>query len=146
MTAGQEVMMNRQSDKITALYTRVDRGNAPGIASEAITAQQKTLLRYAEDQGLDNVQIFSDSGYNGITDQRPAFQKLLKAIKSCEVDKLVVLSVDRLYRDYAKCEQLVTDILPRHGIELYALRERISPQTPLVFFFPALSSFVGGEQ
>lgn len=146
MTAGQEVKMNRQSDRITAIYTRIGRGSALDHASETITAQQKTLLRYAEEQGLDNVQIFSDSGYNGITDQRPAFHKLLKAIESREVANLVVLSVDRLYRDYAKCEQLVTDILPRQGIELYALRERISPQTPLVFFFPALSTFVGGEQ
>lgn len=138
--------MNRQSDKITAIYTRIDRGSAPDISSAAITIQQETLTRYAKEHGLYNLQIFSDNGYNGINDYRPAFQELMGAIERGKVARLVVTSIDQLYRDYEKCEQLVTEILPKHNIELYAVRERISPQTPLVFFFPALSSFVGGEQ
>ena len=54
--------MNRQSDIITAIYTRIDRGITPGIAIIPLTSQQETLLRYAEQKRLGNVQIVTNNG------------------------------------------------------------------------------------
>lgn len=135
--------MNRQSNKITAIYARAGKG---GYESLAIVRQRQTLTQYAQDHGLDNIEIFVDSGFNGTSDFRPAFQMLLNAIERGEVANLVVLSLDRLYRDSVKCGDLVTETLSKYDVALYAVKDAISPKTPLVYFFPALSSFVGGEQ
>ena len=96
VTAGMEAIMNRQSIKITAIYTRIDY---PGN-SECIQRQEQALRKYAEKMGLPNLAFYSDDGYNGAEPGRPDFQRLLNDIKQGKVENIVVHSLDRLYRDY----------------------------------------------
>lgn len=66
--------MNRQFDKFTAIYTRIDY---PGD-SWAVQVQMRSLEQYAKEQGFDNLHHYSDNGFSGITAQRPAFQRMLQ--------------------------------------------------------------------
>lgn len=134
--------MNRQSNKITAIYTRIDYPGNP----VCIQMQKDALRRYAEENGLSNIQFYSDNGYSGITPDRPAFQQLLADMEQGKIANLVVHSLDRLYRDHISASQLVGEILPAHSIDLYAVRDGITPESPWVPFYKRLPGAMGGER
>ena len=117
--------MNRQPNKITAIYTRSD---------------------YAITKGLDNIQIFSDCGYNGIIDNRPDFQKLLAAILQGNVSTIIVRDTCKLYRDKIKRAELMGEVLPQNQVALYALEENITPEMQAPCFYSTLISIMGGAK
>ncbi len=61
----EEQDMNRQSDKITAIYCRLSRDDELTGDSNSIVNQKAILNRYAKDQGFKNIQYFVDDGYSG---------------------------------------------------------------------------------
>ena len=138
--------MNRQSKRITAIYTRIDKGGDPAAAKTILAKQQEELTRYAREKGFDNIQIFSDCGYNGVNDFRPDFQRLLTAIRQDEVAALIVRDTGRLYRDSEKRAELIEEFLPRHHVDLYAVTESITPETSAPRFYTALASMMGGAR
>lgn len=138
--------MNRQSKRITAIYTRIDKGSDPATANAILAHQQEELTRYAREKGLDNIQIFSDCGYNGVNDFRPDFQKLLTAIRRGKVSALVVRDTGRLYRVSVKITELVEEILPWYHVDLYTVTEGIGPETPAPRIYTALASMIGGTR
>ena len=134
--------MNRQSNKITAIYVRIDY---PGD-SEYIQMQIDTLRRYAEEKCLSNTQIYSDNGYSGTASARPAFQRLLADIEHGKITNLIVHSVGKLYRNYMNGSQFVDEHLPAHGVALYALQDEITPRLPQHPFYKCLPDAMGGGQ
>lgn len=134
--------MNRQSNNITAIYTRIDH---PGN-SFCIEEQKDSLRRYAVKLGLPNIEFYSDNGYSGIDPNRPDFNRLLADVKQGKIANLVVHSLDRLYRDYISASQLVGEFLPAHNIDLYAVRDGIAPESPWVPFYKRLPGAMGGER
>ena len=61
----EEQDMNRQSDKITAIYCRLSRDDELTGDSNSIVNQKAILKRYAKEQGFRNIQFFVDDGYSG---------------------------------------------------------------------------------
>ena len=57
--------------------------------------------------------FFVDNGYNGLTAERPAFQNLIAAIHENRVQKIVVVSLDRLYRSYLAAVEFLDDMEQR---------------------------------
>lgn len=57
--------MNRQSDKITAIYCRLSRDDELTGDSNSIVNRKAILKRYAKEQGFRNIQFFVDDGYSG---------------------------------------------------------------------------------
>ena len=98
MTAGLEAMMNRQSEKITALYCRL----ASFTEADILTAknQMDRLAAYAAENGLQNPEFFCDWGFSGTNMERPEYQRMLHEVEAGRVNNLVVVSLCRLGRDY----------------------------------------------
>ena len=95
--------MNRQSDKITALYCRLSRDDELQGDSNSIVNQKAILSKYAKENGLDgNIQYFVDDGYSGTNFQRPSWEKLIALIEDNQVGTLIVKDMSRLGRDYLK--------------------------------------------
>lgn len=92
--------MNWHPYKVTALYCRVDSGQHSVMSAACAQNQQKRLAYYAKEHGLTNLQIFSDCGYNGSKTDRPAYQKLLEAIRTDQVSDVIVFDLSRLNRDF----------------------------------------------
>ena len=63
--------MNRQSDKITAIYCRLSRDDELAGDSNSVVNQKAILQRFAEDRGFRNIQYFVDDGYSGANFNRP---------------------------------------------------------------------------
>lgn len=80
------------------------------------------LLSHAQKNGTDAYMFFVDNGYNGLTAERPAFQNLLAAIHENRVQKIVVVSLDRLYRNHLAAVQFLDDIEQR-GISICSITD-----------------------
>lgn len=125
--------MNRQSNKITAIYTRIDY---PGN-SECIQRQEQALRKYAEKMGVPNLAFYSDDGYNGADPGRPDFQWLLNDIKQGKVENIVVHSLDRLYRDYMSIMSVTTVLTAIYIYECFPSWKRMcgSPASFRIFLW-----------
>ena len=59
--------MNRQSDKITALYCRLSRDDELQGESNSITNQKSIVEKYAKENGFKNIKFFVDDGSSGVS-------------------------------------------------------------------------------
>ena len=84
------------------------------------------LLSHAQENGSDTYMFFVDNGYSGLTAERPAFQNLLAAIHANRVQKIVVVSLDRLYRSYLAAVQFLDDMEQR-GIPICSIIDGALP-------------------
>ena len=110
--------MKKQPDKITAYYYRA----ANKQIDLNLDNQMHRLLSHAQESGADTYMFFVDNGYNGLTAERPAFQNLIAEIHENRVQKIVVVSLDRLYRSYLSAVQFLDD-MEQHGISVCSITD-----------------------
>ena len=94
--------MNRQSEKITALYCRLSRDDELQGDSNSIVNQKNILSKYANDNGFKNTEYFVDDGFSGTNFQRPGWEKLIALVEDNQVGTIIVKDMSRLGRDYLK--------------------------------------------
>lgn len=115
--------MNRQSEKITALYCRLAHYDNEPMDRSIAQNQMDALSRYAETQGLLNPQFFCDWGFSGTTHKRPEYQRMLRLVKRGKVSTLVVWDMSRLGRGCAVCGKVLESILPRYDVTFHSVKE-----------------------
>ena len=81
--------MSNQTEKITALYCRLSQEDENKGDSNSIQNQRAILEKYAKDNGFENIQIFVDDGYSGVSFNRPDFQRLLEMMEQGKVSTLI---------------------------------------------------------
>lgn len=114
--------MNRQSNKITALYCRV--GGSSGDMDGLIRRNQmERLAGYVAGQGLQNPEFFCDWGIPGTTPERPEYQRMLREIEAGNVSDLVVVSINRLWREWEAGYEFFCSVLPNHSVTLHTLQD-----------------------
>ena len=116
--------MNWHPYKVTALYCRVDSGQHSAMSAACAQNQQKRLMFYAREHRLQNPKVFSDCGYSGNNTSRPAYRKLLAAIRADEVSDIVVYELSRLNRDFENQRRLLLE-LKAHNVTLHSIQEQI---------------------
>ena len=94
--------MNRQSEKITALYCRLSRDDELQGDSNSIVNQKNILSKYASDNGFKNTEYFVDDGYSGTNFNRPSWERLIALVEDNQVSTIIVKDMSRLGRDYLK--------------------------------------------
>lgn len=120
--------MNRQSaNKITALYCRLASFN-PEMDGLAARSQMERLSQYAEEHRLPNPVFFCDWGFNGTTQDRPEYQRMLREVEAGRVSDLVVVSLGRLGRDYMAVHELMEHTFPRCNVTLHSIRDNLPQQ------------------
>ena len=113
--------MQRQSDRITALYCRLSRDDELTGDSNSIVNQKAILSKYAKENGFKNPLFFVDDGYSGANFDRPSWSELVEKIENGEVGTLIVKDMSRLGRDYLRVG-LYTDVLfPEKGVRFIAI-------------------------
>lgn len=110
--------MKKQPDKITAYYYRA--ANKQTYLN--LDNQMHRLLSHAQKNESDAYMFFVDNGCSGLIAERPAFQNLLAAIHENRVQKIVVVSLDRLYRNYLAAVEFLDDMEQR-GIPIYSITD-----------------------
>lgn len=81
-----------------AIYCRIAEKPNQKMAQMAIDNQRCNLERYAEQKGLAIVARYEDTGYNGMNDERPGLQRLMRDAEAGIFDTLLVYKMDRLFR------------------------------------------------
>ena len=114
--------MKKQPYKISAYYYRA----ANKRADLKLDNQKHRLLSLAQESRLDTYMLFVDNGYSGLPAERPACQNLIAAIHENRVQKMVVVSLDRLYRRYLAAVQFLDD-LAQGGIAICSIADGDQP-------------------
>lgn len=128
--------MQRQSDKITALYCRLPRDDELQGYSNSIVNQKAILSKYAKENGFKSPLFFVDDGYSGANFDRPSWSKLVEKIENGEVSTLIVKDMSRLGRDYLRVG-LYTDVLfPEKGVRFIAISNGVDSANQLENDFP----------
>lgn len=115
--------MDRQSDKITALYCRIGKPFDVEKDTAVAHAQIDRLSQYAKEHGLKNPKFFCDWGYSGAVSDRPEYQRMLQEVVSGQVANLVVLNLSRLDRDYEDAWKLIGDTLSHYGVVFHSVQD-----------------------
>lgn len=117
--------MNKQSEKITALYCRLSRDDEQEGTSGSIKNQQSILEKYAKDNGFKNTRVFIDDGWSGTTFARPAFTEIMKLAEKGMIGTLIVKDHSRLGRNRLVVGQLLEEDFDSLGVRYIAIMDNI---------------------
>jgi len=109
---------------IAAIYARVSSDRQK--EEHTIGSQILALTEYAQDEGITvpDQWIFKDEAYSGATLVRPGLERMRDLACEGQLEKILILSPDRLSRKYAY-QVLLVEEFSRNGIEVIFLK---SPQ------------------
>lgn len=85
----------KQSDKLTAYYFRA----AQQIDTLYLDNQMQKLLYHASQNGVAASALYADNGYSGLNFDRLAFFLMQQDMKNGRLEKIVVVSLDRISRN-----------------------------------------------
>ena len=115
--------MSNQTEKITALYCRLSQEDENRGDSNSIQNQRAILEKYAKDNGFENVQVFIDDGYSGVSFNRPDFQRLLEMMEQGKVATLITKDLSRLGRNYIEVGNYTEMLFPRWNVRYIAVND-----------------------
>jgi DNA invertase Pin-like site-specific DNA recombinase len=119
-----EASMSPKRPKRVALYLRVS-------TSEQTTAnQRRELMAVAERHGWNVTDVFEDAGISGAKgrDQRPDYDRLMKAVARREIDMVAAWSVDRLGRSLTDLLGFLNE-LHQKGVDLFLHQQGLDTST-----------------
>lgn len=133
--------MNRQSNKITALYCRLSRDDEQGGESNSITNQKSIVSKYAKENSFQNTRFFVDDGYSGVSFTRPAFMELMERAEQGQIGTIIVKDHSRLGRNRLIVGQLLEEDFVRLGVRYIAIMDNIDTAEGLSDFLPVQDWF-----
>jgi len=95
--------------------------------SNSIESQGRLIMLYIEgDEELRNAPAidYTDDGYTGTNFDRPAFKKLMEAVKSGLIDTVIVKDLSRFGRDYIEVGRYLEEVFPLFGVRFIAVNNR----------------------
>ncbi|MCW2780164.1 MAG: recombinase family protein [Marmoricola sp.] len=110
-----------------AIYARIssDDGSALGVARQIEDCQ-----KLAREKGWIVAETFTDNDVSASTTKvRPEYQRMLEALRSGQVNGLVVWDIDRLTRTPRELEDVIT-LADSHGVALASVGGEVDLSTP----------------
>lgn len=117
---------NQNEKKITALYCRLSQEDENKSDSDSIINQKSILTKYAKDNGFENIEVFVDDGYSGVSFNRPDFQRLLELMEQGKVSTLITKDLSRLGRNYIEVGKIIPRSSFRGGMSAISLSMTIT--------------------
>ena len=121
-----------------AIYTRVSTDD------QSTKTQEHELKQYAKNRGWTVQRVYTDHGFSGASERRPALDELLRDTRKRKFDVVLVWKFDRFARSL---RQLVSalELFRKFGIDFVSATEAIDTSLPsgeLVFqIFGAIAQF-----
>jgi DNA invertase Pin-like site-specific DNA recombinase len=107
-----------------ALYCRVS------AREQTVENQLLPLKEYAKMRGWSVVEVFSDAGVPGAKDHRPALNRMMKAARNRQIDRVMVAGIARLGRSVRHL-LLTLEEFRILGVQFVSLAESIDTATPV---------------
>lgn len=121
----EEQDMNRQSDKITAIYCRLSRDDELTGESNSIVNQKAILKKYAQEQGFRNIQFFVDDGYSGANFNRPDWKRMIELVENDKVGIIIAKDMSRIGRNYLEVGLYTEMLFPEHDVRFIAVNSGV---------------------
>ena len=98
---------------VVAIYLRLSIDDKK-VESMSIDSQRKLLIEYADNLGIDNIEIieFIDNGYSGTNFERPAVQELLTQVKAFKINCILVKDFSRFGRNSLEVGYFTQQVFP----------------------------------
>ena len=112
------------------LYARVS-SKEQAENGYSIDEQVERMQKYCDALGWKNYDCFVDAGFTGANTNRPALNRLIKAVQSHNVDKVLVYKLDRLSRSQKDTLRLIEDVFLANGTDFVSISENFDTSTPL---------------
>jgi DNA invertase Pin-like site-specific DNA recombinase len=90
--------------------------------------QVQELRRFCKARGWEIAHEIIDHGYSGSSDNRPGLRQLLTLVRSRQVDMVVVLKLDRLFRSLKHLVMTLEDF-EALGVQFVAVRDNVDYST-----------------
>ena len=108
-----------------ASYMRLSREDGDKVLSDSIANQKAMIADYIKDHdGLILTEEFVDDGYSGTTFDRPAFARMMAAIKAKKINCVIVKDLSRLGRNYIETGRYLENIFPMYGVRFISILDR----------------------
>ena len=120
--------MDRQSNKITALYARLSRDDELAGESNSILNQKAILQKYADENGFTNTEFYADDGFSGTNFQRPEFLRMLAQVEAGNVANVIVKDMSRFGRDYLKVGLYTEITFPEADVRFIAINDGVDSE------------------
>lgn len=119
------VYMDQYTPKKIVTYSRVSTSHK----DQKPEVQVEELRRYCAARGWVIAHEIVDHGYSGGTDSRPGLKRLMELVRSREVDCVVVVKLDRLFRSL---KHLVTVLEEMQALKVLfvATKDNVDYSTP----------------
>ena len=117
--------MNRQSDRITAIYCRLSRDDEQAGESNSIVNQKAILQKYAKEQGFRNIQFFVDDGFSGANFNRPEWQRMISMVEADQIGVLLAKDMSRIGRNYLEVGFYTEILFPKHNVRFIAINSGV---------------------
>lgn len=121
----EEQDMNRQSDKITAIYCRLSRDDELTGDSNSIVNQKAILKKYANEQGFQNIQFFVDDGYSGANFNRPDWKRMIELVENDKVGIILAKDMSRIGRNYLEVGIYTEMLFSEHDVRFIAVNSGV---------------------
>lgn len=114
-----------------AIYTRKSKytGKGESIDNQIELCRQYVRLHIGEKMA-DEAIIFEDEGFSGGNLDRPAFKKMMQAVKQHQISTIVVYRLDRISRNVSDFAGLI-DELTRLDVAFVSINEHFDTTTPM---------------
>lgn len=126
-------------------YIRV---STEGQAEKGISleAQRAKIEAYAALKDLSLVEIIEDAGISAKSLNRPGMQRLLDMVHRKEIDSVIILKLDRMFRNTVDALQ-TTQRFDKKGVALHSIQENLDTQSALGrFYFTLVASLAEMER
>jgi DNA invertase Pin-like site-specific DNA recombinase len=111
-----------------------------------LESQVRVLRTYCEQNGITNVEFYTDGGISGTKSSRPALDKMMAAVENGEVSSVVVHSFSRFARSTTHLLNALTRFKEK-GVHFVSISERIDTNSAVgVAIFSILAAIAQLER
>lgn len=114
---------NQKKRKIVA-YCRV----STAMQGSGLEAQVRQVRQYCDLMQIKDVEIFTDENQSGAKQNRPALDRMMKAVRDNEVESVIVPAFSRLARSTTHLLKAL-DEFKDHNCSFISLSERLDTST-----------------
>lgn len=130
-----DVNLNSSAPLLVGTYSRVSTDEQANVIEGSLDNQRHRMQSFIEIKNMQEpgwgrlVEHFIDDGYSAKDTNRPAYERMMKALKSGKINAVMVTELSRLSRNIPDfCD--FHKMLESHGAKFFSIKEQFDSSTP----------------
>ncbi len=112
--------------KTTAIYCRTSTDKQ----ETGLEAQERSLLNYCSQKGINKFELFKDAGVSGAKESRPELNRLMEKVRNGQISTVIVCSFSRFARSSKHLLEALQEF-EKHGVQFVSITENIDTSSPM---------------